>query len=323
MLPARYCPQLKQPTPGTQPAPPAGPPWPHAPLAVQPAPPLASPCPHVPSAVHNKKTAAAPPARSAFAQSVFEQVEKRNVTAKGGALYLLNGRNPPDLMAAVDQVAPLRELGLLGATGPNGFDGPRLATAFQASLSGLSADGVAAIELLDSYRNYGNDVEGFWRDVVGPISAKRLEQLMRVFDRRVLDSFKKYLEDAPLKVATKVGPILGKLFNPDAKDIELEFRPDQFVVEGPIIKYPSGTGYLADGRRHRAGQGARRRDASGARRPVGIEGRKERSSRRPDQARDVQVGQSRPGRRTFLDAAQIRWGAEIREVDGAKGKEVE
>ena len=184
----------------------------------------------------NKKK---PAPRSPFAQSVFEQLEKRNVTAEGGALYLLNGRNPADLMAAVDQLHPHRELGLLGATGPNGFDGPRLATAFQASLSGLSADGLAALELLDAYRNYGSDTEGFWRDKVGPLSAKKLEPILRVFDRRVLDSFKRYLGDAPPAVAAKVNPLLGLLFDPPAKDIEIEFRPDQFVVD-ETVKYPDG-----------------------------------------------------------------------------------
>src|ERR1700730_4134790 len=40
-----------------------------------------------------------PPGRSPFAQQVFDQLETRNVTAPGGALYLLNGCNPQEMVA--------------------------------------------------------------------------------------------------------------------------------------------------------------------------------------------------------------------------------
>ncbi len=264
-------------------------------------------------------------ARSAFAQSVFEQLEKRNVTADGGALFLLNGQNPPGLMAAVDQVAPLRELGLVGATGPNPFDGPRLATAFQASMSGKSADGVAALELLDAYRSYGDDVTGFWRDKVGPISAKRLEQLLLVYDRRVLDSFKRYLEHAPPKVAMKVGPILGKLFDPDPKDIELEFRPDQFVV-AVTIRYPDGHDGPAQWPMGVMIARVKGRVAAMITARGGPwESRVEKSGHRADPSKPgtYKLGKGAPVVGPFWDAAQIRWGAEVRTVAGPTGPEVE
>ena len=124
--------------------------------------------------------------------------------------------------------------------GPHGFDGPRLSTAIQASLSGASKTGVAALELLDWYRTYGSDVAGFWKDKVGPLKAARLDAMFLVYDRRVLDSFKKYLGDAPPAVAKKVSPLLDVMFDPPAKDIEIEFRPDQFVVPGDEITYPDG-----------------------------------------------------------------------------------
>ena len=156
---------------------------------------------------------------------MFDQLENKNVTATGGALYLLSGCNPQELMATVDQLHPHREYALYGAKGPHGFDGPRLSTAIQASLSGASKTGVAALELLDWYRTYGSDVAGFWKDKVGPLKAARLDAMFLVYDRRVLDSFKKYLGDAPPAVAKKVSPLLDVMFDPPAKDIEIEFGP--------------------------------------------------------------------------------------------------
>src|SRR5438445_797377 len=71
------------------------------------------------------------------------------------------------------------------------------------------------------------------------IPPTRLEALLRVYDRRVLDSFKAHLDDAPPAVAKKVGPLLGLLFNPLASDIQIEFRPDEFTITQSVT-YPSG-----------------------------------------------------------------------------------
>src|SRR6478752_1018009 len=63
-----YCPQLKQPTPGTQPPPPHGPPLPHTPSAVQPPPPSGPPLPHVPSVVQPLPPPASPLPQTPLAQ---------------------------------------------------------------------------------------------------------------------------------------------------------------------------------------------------------------------------------------------------------------
>lgn len=272
-----------------------------------------------------KKPTPAPAARSPFAQSVFDQLEKKNVTATGGALYLLNGCNPQELMATVDQLHPHREYALYGAKGPHGFDGPRLSTAIQASLSGASKTGVAALELLDWYRTYGSDVAGFWKDKVGPLKAARLDAMFLVYDRRVLDSFKKYLGDAPPAVAKKVSPLLDVMFDPPAKDIEIEFRPDQFVVPGDEITYPDGKvgpaqwplgvmiakyrGMVQALIRARGGPWESRKEPSG-------------HTADPSKPGKYKLGGPAPvvtkeGNRIWK-YSQIRWGAEIREVDVTK-----
>jgi hypothetical protein len=108
-----------------------------------------------------------------------------------------------------------------------GLDTPRLATGLAGVMSKKLEDTTAALQLLDQLRSTGGST-AFWKDHVAPLSAARLREILLVADRPVLVALRDAIDQAPPSVHQKVGPVLGRLFNPPASEIVLEFVPDQF-----------------------------------------------------------------------------------------------
>lgn len=150
----------------------------------------------------------------------------------------LNGLNPDGLVAELSSVQRTDALYRLVST-EKAIDVPRLSTAIAGVLSKKPADTVAAIEMLDQLRNTGGS-EAFWAEWIAPLSAARLRQLLLVADRSVVVALRDALDQAPPKVHRKVGPLLGRMFDPPAGDIVLEFVPDQFDAAA-IITLPDGS----------------------------------------------------------------------------------
>lgn len=150
----------------------------------------------------------------------------------------LNGMNPEGMVTELSTVrrkdALYRVLSI-----QKGVDFPRLATGIAGVMSKKEADTLAALELLDQLRNTGGSTT-FWANNVAPLSAARLREILLVADRTVHIALRDALENAPPRVHQKVGPVLGRLFNPPAGEIVLEFVPDQFDVAAIITK-PDGT----------------------------------------------------------------------------------
>jgi hypothetical protein len=177
-------------------------------------------------------------ATSALVQAFAEGDRAKFDAARSFVFPRLNGMNPEGLVAALTTVQRIDTLYYVVAA-QKGVDVPRLSTAIAGVMSNKPADTIAALEMLDDLRNTGGS-EAFWTERIAPMSASRLRSVLLVADRTVIVALRDALDQAPPKVHRKVGPVLGRMFNPPASDIVLEFVPDQFDMPA-LITLPDGT----------------------------------------------------------------------------------
>lgn len=206
-----------------------------------PAPPVSTPTPAPPAATRPAPARTFTSIDEATTTMVDSWAHGLHDLAKEAQRYIyprLNGMNPEGMVAELSTVKRPDALYRV-LPSQQGVDQPRLATGIAGVTSKKGADTVAALELLDQLRNSGGS-EAFWTGTVGPLPANRLREVLLVADRTVLTALRDAVDKAPPKVHRKVGPVLGRLFNPPASEIVLEFVPDQFDVPATITK-PDGT----------------------------------------------------------------------------------